>query len=106
MKLAFPSNEFDEAVAAVCHGPASDEQMRALNDLLRSNDKARDEYILRVEIHSRLASKPNLFVRAHVDDVSSDKIVMPLLKRANSFVLRDSIELRISRLTFLPSCPR
>jgi hypothetical protein len=82
VKLGFPSHEFDEAVAAVCHGPASDKQMRALNDLLRSNDKARDEYILRVEIHSRLASKPNLFVRAHVDDVSSDKIAsFPLRSR-------------------------
>jgi hypothetical protein len=33
MKLAFPSREFDEAVAAICHGSASDEQARALNEL-------------------------------------------------------------------------
>jgi len=62
MKLAFASREFDEAVAAVCHGLASDEQARALNELLRSDAAARDEYILRVELHSRLASEPDLFV--------------------------------------------
>jgi len=54
MKLAFPSCEFDEAVAAVCHGSASDEQMRGLNELLRSDSVARDQYILRLELHSRL----------------------------------------------------
>jgi len=62
MKLAFPSREFDEAVAAVCHGSASDEQMRGLNELLRSDSAARDQYILRLELHSRLASEPDLFV--------------------------------------------
>lgn len=62
MKLAFPSREFDEAVAAVCHGLASDEQMRGLNELLRSDSAARDQYILRLELHSRLASEPDLFV--------------------------------------------
>jgi hypothetical protein len=62
MKLSFPSREFDEAVAALCHGPASDEQARALNELLRNDAAARDEYILRVELHSRLASEPDLFV--------------------------------------------
>ena len=62
MMLIFPSREFDEAVAAVCHGSASDEQMRGLNALLRSDSVARDEYILRLELHSRLASEPDLFV--------------------------------------------
>ena len=62
MKLAFPSREFDEAVAAVCHGSASDEQMRGLNELLRSDSVVRDQYILRLELHSRLASEPDLFV--------------------------------------------
>ncbi len=65
MKLAFPSREFDEAVAAVCHGSASDEQARALNELLRSDAAARDEYILRLELHSRLASEPDLFTEAN-----------------------------------------
>ena len=64
MKLAFPSHDFDDAVATVCCGTASDEQVRALNELLRSDAAARDEYILRVELHSRLASEPDLFVSA------------------------------------------
>ena len=64
MTLAFPSREFDEAVSAVCHGLASDEQMRALNELLRTDSAARDEYILRLELHSRLASEPDLFASA------------------------------------------
>ena len=64
MKFAFPSPEFDEAVAAVCHGLASDEQLRALNELLRSHPSARDEYILRLELHSHLASEPDLFPTA------------------------------------------
>ena len=64
MKLGFPSREFDEAVAAVCHGSVSDEQARALNELLRSHPAARDEYIVRVELHARLASDPDLFVAA------------------------------------------
>src|SRR4051812_48520034 len=36
--------------------------MRALNHLLRNDSAARDEYILRLELHSRLASDPDLFV--------------------------------------------
>ena len=64
MKIAFPSREFDEAVAAVCHGSVSDEEARALNELLGSDGAARDEYILRLELHSRLASEPDLFVPA------------------------------------------
>src|ERR1041384_1275742 len=64
MKVAFPSEQFDEAVAAVGHGSASDEQMGGLNEILRTNSLARDEFILRVELHSRLASEPDLFVSA------------------------------------------
>ena len=61
MTITFPSREFDEAVAAACHSAASDDQVRALNALLRSDGAARDEYILRLELHSRLASEPDLF---------------------------------------------
>ena len=32
MRFTFPSHAFDEAVAAVCHGTASDEQMQAIED--------------------------------------------------------------------------
>ena len=62
MKLCFPSPEFDDAVAAVCHGSVLDEQARGLNELLCTHPAARDEYLLRVELHSRLASDPDLFV--------------------------------------------
>lgn len=61
MKIAFPSSEFDDAVAAVCHDRASVGQISALNSLLRENSAARDEYILQVELHSRLASDRDLF---------------------------------------------
>jgi len=64
MKLSFPSPEFDDAVAAVCHGSANETEIRALNALLRSDPKARDEYLMRVELHTRLASAPDLFSQA------------------------------------------
>lgn len=64
MNLAFPSLEFDDAVAGVCQGTATEAQMRALNALLRGDSQARDEYLLRVELHARLASDPDLFASA------------------------------------------
>jgi enterochelin esterase-like enzyme len=64
MRIEYPSLEFDDAVAAICHGRMSDEQARALNDLLRGDSAARDEYILRLEVHSRLASQLDLFMPA------------------------------------------
>jgi len=62
MKIEFPSRDFDDAVAAICHGLPSGEQAAALNELLRANANARDEYILRLELHTRLASEEDLFV--------------------------------------------
>ena len=64
MTLVFSSPEFDDAVAAVCHGAATEAEMRALNELLRSDSRARDEYLLRVELHTRLASDRDLFSQA------------------------------------------
>jgi hypothetical protein len=64
MTLLFPSPEYDDAVAAVCHGSATEAEMRDLNALLRSNSSARDEYLLRVELHTRLASDPGLLSQA------------------------------------------
>jgi len=61
MSLVFPSPEFDQVVAAVCHGSATEAEIRALNELLRSNAGARDQYLFQVEIHSRLASNPDIF---------------------------------------------
>jgi hypothetical protein len=71
MNIKFPSPEFDDAVAAVCHGLISNEEARALNELLRKDAAAQDEYILRVEIHSRLASDTDLFVSAATDNSAS-----------------------------------
>lgn len=71
MSLLFPSPEFDDAVAAVCHGAATEEQAQALNGLLRNDARARDEYILRVELHSQLASEPDLFLSAAVADAAA-----------------------------------
>lgn len=61
MKIGFPSPQFDEAVAAICHGAVSEGQAKGLNELLLNDPRARDEYLLRVEVHSRLASDPDLF---------------------------------------------
>jgi hypothetical protein len=61
MRLSYPSSEFDDAVAGVCHGSATEAEMHALNELLRSNPHARDEYLMRVELHARLASESGLF---------------------------------------------
>ncbi len=91
MKIHFPSGEFDEAVAAVCHDLATDEQVGALNELLRGNVCARDEYILRLELHSCLASEPDLFAGSESDSpqfagvgkgMSAEKIVrLPVASR-------------------------
>ncbi len=63
MKVDFPSRTFDELVAAVCHGTATEDQILALRERLLEDPKARDEYLLRVELHARLASTPDLFTR-------------------------------------------
>lgn len=54
--MNFPSSEFDDAVAAACHGSADDALLRALSQLLKENAAARDEYLLRVALHVRLAT--------------------------------------------------
>lgn len=61
MTLPFPSPDFEAVVAAVCHGTATEAEMEALNALLRSNPGARDEYLFRIELHTWLASTPDLF---------------------------------------------
>lgn len=67
MKIGFPSREFDDAVAALCHDLASEDQVHALNELLHHSAGARDEYILRLELHARLASDPDLFTSVERD---------------------------------------
>jgi hypothetical protein len=78
VKLEFPSAQFDDAVAAVCHGAASEEQAGALNELLRGNSAALDEYIIRIELHSYLASERHLFASAEPQGppgIKTDKII-------------------------------
>ncbi len=72
MTFIFPSPEFDDAVAAVCHGTASDGQLEGLHGVLRENLVARDEYILRVELHAQLASEPDLFASARLEIPTPD----------------------------------
>lgn len=64
MNLAFPSPDFDEVVAAVCHGTVSEGQAAALRELLRRDGAARDEYLRRVALHTYLASETDLFANA------------------------------------------
>lgn len=61
MRIDFPSDEFDDAVAAVCHGQASGEQLEALGEILRRDAQALDAYLNRVALHAHLASEPGLF---------------------------------------------
>lgn len=83
MNMPFPSRDFDEAVAAVCHGLASYEQMRAMNELLRANATARDEDPLRVELHTRLASDADLFSSTCADATDLDLNVLGRLMAPN-----------------------
>jgi len=78
VKIEFPSGKFDDAVAAVCHGTASEELARALNDLLRNNTAALDEYTIRLELHSYLASERDLFASPDTQEaveIETDKII-------------------------------
>ena len=67
MKPAFPSPEFDAAVADVLHGRADEEQMVGLNALLRADPAACEEYLFRIELHARLGSDPDLFAAKPVE---------------------------------------
>ena len=88
MSLDFPSDEFNEAVAAVCQGSATEAAMRALNALLRSNPNARDEYLLRMELHARLASEPDLFIE-EADAAATVDGGRPELRGQRNFVSRN-----------------
>lgn len=61
MTIGYPSRDFDEAVAAVCHGVASEDQVLALREVLIGNASACDDYVRRVSLHAHLASEPDLF---------------------------------------------
>ena len=59
--MMYPSREFEDAVSALCHGTATEEQVQELAALLRTDASARDAYLLAVELHARLASDNGLF---------------------------------------------
>ena len=54
--MKFPSFEFNDAVAAVCHGVAPDQTVLEIHQLLGTDTAARDEYLWQIELHARLAS--------------------------------------------------
>ena len=96
MTLMFPSPEFSDAVAEVCHGSATEAEMRALNELLRSNPGARDEYLFRIELHNRLASEPELF--SHIDDTVASLSLPAIRQRENTLPLNPVVPPRKHRL--------
>lgn len=49
-----PSSEFDDAVAAACHGTADDARLEELGRLLAENDAALEDYLARAELHAML----------------------------------------------------
>ncbi len=107
MTLSFPSPEFDDAVAAVCHGSGTEAEMRALNELLRSDSNARDEYLMRVEVHTRLASEPDLFPQA-ADAAGDGRLPgISLGKRRNIFspvAAAPTTRRRVVRVLALAAC--
>lgn len=52
--MRFPSPEFDDAVAAACHGTADEQTLTALGTLLQADDAALDGYLVRTELHATL----------------------------------------------------
>lgn len=65
--MKYPSSNFDNAVAAVCHGTIHDDCLASLHELLRVDADARDEYLWRVELHGELASSRLGFQRVVSD---------------------------------------
>lgn len=54
--MNFPSEQFDDVVAELCHGTAADDCVAQLHQVLRTSELARDAYLWHVELHSHLAS--------------------------------------------------
>lgn len=89
--MNFPSPEFDNAVAALCHGTIANEAMAELHELLRINADARDEYLWRVEMHGELTSSRLDFGRTSEVDESDDSLVVnPTRQRGIAAHSRDS----------------
>jgi hypothetical protein len=58
--MRFPSTEFDDVVAAACHGTADEAHLVELAGLLAGNDAALEAYITRAELHASLLTWPGL----------------------------------------------
>lgn len=56
--MRFPSQEFDDAVAAACHGMADEATLESLGTLLRESDAALDAYLARIDLHADLLWTP------------------------------------------------
>ncbi len=81
--MRFPSAEFDDAVAAACHGTIGDEPLAALLALLAQDVAACDEYVLRTAIHARLTSvMPGLSPALERGDVALDTLAGGVPRRA------------------------
>lgn len=107
MSIPFPSPEFDDAVAAVCHGSATETEMCALSALLRNDAAARDEYLLRVEVHARLASDPGLFAGSAETAVGCRLPGISLSDRRNLFAPNQAVpmaERRVVQVLALAAC--
>ena len=62
VRIDFPTPEFDDTLDAVRHGLATEAEMRALNNFLRSHSSTRDEDSFRLELRVPLAFNPDPFV--------------------------------------------
>src|SRR5262245_43952207 len=51
LRMTFPSTAFDDAVAAVCQGTASEADLAELHATLQAHEAARDDYLWQVELH-------------------------------------------------------
>lgn len=82
--MNYPSAEFDDAVSACCHGTATEEQFNLLAELLRTNEAARDTWLLSVELHARLAADHGLLATKHPAENHASAVV----PRPNSILFR------------------
>jgi hypothetical protein len=62
--MTYPSREFDDAVASVLAGRATEEQVRTLGKLLRSEAAARTAYLWQTELHGRLLTRDEVVQHA------------------------------------------
>ncbi|MDH4203834.1 MAG: FecR family protein [Phycisphaerae bacterium] len=92
--MKFPSCEFDDAVAALCHGTINEEELADLHGLLCVDSGARDEYLWRVEVHGELASgKLNFDNLSECEEVDASAKIYPI---------SDSIVPRVEKRRYLP----